>query len=192
MFDLYLIRHGQTPRNAEKRYPRPEDDAGLSEAGEDQAGRLKLPRGTAHVSPARRAMQTAMRAGFSELQEVPALAEAKFGIMAGHTWAELELAHGPAPAEWIAALSDPQSMDGPPGGETGTGFHTRVAGWLARLPDSGTVLAFTHLGLVLAALRLTVGLRAAEVPPCSVAHLRRGGPDWWLVSLTPGPGTEPA
>lgn len=184
--DLYLIRHGQTACNAEKRYPGPEDDAVLSGAGERQAARLKLSAGTAYSSPARRAVQTARLAGFAQAEPVPELSEAKFGVMAGHTWSELEAQFGPAPVQWIAALADPQSPHGPPGGETGAAFHARIVGWLDRLPESGTVLAFTHLGPVLAALRLTVGLRAAELPNGSVAHLRRSGPDWWLVALTPG------
>ena len=188
MLDLYLIRHGQTQPNADRRYPRPDEDAPLSPVGERQAARLRLPPGIAHSSPAGRALQTARLAGCPDVHPQPALAEANFGRMAGHTWAELEARYHGEPAGWIAALGDPESPHGPPEGETGAAFHARIGGWLNDLPPDGTVLAFTHLGPVLAALRLTVGLRAAELPPCSVAHLRRSGPDWWLVSLTPGPG----
>ncbi|MGY2892399.1 histidine phosphatase family protein [Deinococcus sp. UYEF24] len=187
MLDLYLIRHASTVPNAEKRYPQAGEDAPLSLLGEGQAAALRLPTGTVFSSPARRTVQTARLAGFTEIQTAPALFEANFGVMAGRTWAELEAAHGTAPARWITALSDPASLDGPPEGESGAAFHARVQGWLHTLPESGTVLAFTHLGPLLTALRLTVGLRAAEAPPCSVAHLRRSGADWWLVSLTPGP-----
>ncbi len=187
MLNLYLIRHGQTPPNAERRYPLPGEDAPLSEAGERQAAALRLPSGTAYSSPTRRAAQTAELAGCPGVQTTSALREADFGVMAGHTWAELEAGYGNAPAGWIRSLSDPDSPHGPPGGETGAEVHARVGGWLHTLPDSGTVLAFTHLGPVLAALRHTVGLSAAELPPCSVAHLRRSAADWWLVSLTPGP-----
>ncbi|WP_407571151.1 histidine phosphatase family protein [Deinococcus altitudinis] len=191
MLDLYLIRHASTVPNAEKRYPLAGEDAPLSRLGEKQAAALKLPAGTVFSSPARRTVQTASLAGFTKVQISPELSEAAFGVMAGRTWAELEAAHGTAPASWIRALSDPASLDGPPEGESGAAFHTRVGGWLERLPRTGpetsTVLAFTHLGPMLAALRLTVGLRAAETPPCSVAHLRRSGADWWLAGLAPGP-----
>ena len=187
MLDLYLIRHGQTAPNAEKRYPLAGEDAPLSESGRQQSRALKLPAGTVFSSPARRADQTARLAGFTEIQPTPALSEANFGVMAGRTWAELEATHGTAPARWIAALSDPACLDGPPEGESGAAFHIRVQRWLNTLPASGTVLAFTHLGPVLAALRVCVGLNAAEVSPCGVAHLRRSGTDWWLVGLTPGP-----
>lgn len=189
--DLYLVRHGQTAPNAQRRYPLPGDDAGLSETGERQAAQLTLPMGTVYSSPARRAVQTAQLAGYPDLQTVPELQEANFGVMAGHTWADLEARFGDAPTGWTSALSDPESHLGPPGGETGAGFHTRIQGWLHSLPASGTVLAFTHLGPVLAVLRLTVGLRAAGFPNVSVAHLRRSGSDWWLVSLMPGQDNAP-
>ncbi len=195
MLDLYLIRHASTAPNAEKRYPLAGEDAPLSELGKQQAAALKLPAGvpcgSVYSSPSARCLETAELAGYTAVQPVPELREASFGIMAGHTWAELEAAHGHAPAGWIAALSDPASCGGPPGGESGADFHGRVGNWLKTLPDSGTVLAFTHLGPLLAATRLTVGLRAAEVPVCGVTHLRRSaasqGTDWWLVSLLPGP-----
>lgn len=191
MLDLYLIRHASTAPNTEKRYPRPAEDAPLSALGRRQAAALKLPAGMAYSSPSARCLETAELAGCTAVQHVPELREASFGIMAGHTWAELEAAHGHAPAGWISALSDPEGHGGPPGGENGADFHGRIHGWLNTLPDSGTVLAFTHLGPLLAAMRLTVGLLAAEVPVCSVAHLRRSSAsqeaDWWLVSLWPGP-----
>ncbi|MFC6749735.1 histidine phosphatase family protein [Deinococcus aquaticus] len=61
-----------------------------------------------------RARQTARLAGFPDALPQPALAEASFGVMAGHTWTELEAAHGEAPRTWIDALSDPHSPHGPP------------------------------------------------------------------------------
>jgi alpha-ribazole phosphatase len=190
MLDLYLIRHGKTIPNAEKRYPAPGEDAPLSEEGIRQAKILNLPAGTVYSSPALRCLQTANLAGYSNSEVEPGLLEANFGVMAGHTWAELETEYGSAPAGWIAALGDPDSTAGPPGGESGAEFHARVSAWLNEfaentVPDH-TVLAFTHLGPILAALRLTVGLRAAELPPCTVVHLRRSRADWWLVELRPG------
>ena len=187
MLNLYLIRHASTVPNAEKRYPLAGEDAPLSDPGKRQAAALKLPAGRTYSSPSDRCIETARLAGYTDLQPVPELSEASFGVMAGHTWAELEAAHGHAPLSWIAALSDPTSHGGPPGGESGAAFHGRIQDWLDGLPGDGTVLAFTHLGPVLAALRLTVGLRAAEMSPSGTAHLRRSGADWWLVSLTGGP-----
>ncbi len=181
--DLYLIRHAQTPRNAEGRYPARQDDAALTPEGERQARTLRLPP-AAQIwsSPARRCLQTATLAGVIAPQLSPALLEADFGEMAGHTWSELETRYGPQPRQWIDALSDPTSESGPPGGETGQAFHGRVQSWLDALPDE-TTLALTHAGFVLAALRLTVNLSAARIHHARVTHLRRVGGAWWLEGL---------
>ena len=187
MLTLHLVRHAPTQANAERRYPRPDEDAGLSEAGRLLAPQLALPPGLhggalAYTSPSRRARETAALAGFDAALPTPALAEAAFGQMAGHTWAELEAAFGEAPRRWIEALSDPEADEGPPDGETGRQFHARVGNWLGTLPG-GEVVAFTHAGVVLAALRLSVGVRAAEVAPGGSATLKRAGGAWWLAGL---------
>ncbi|WP_420593510.1 histidine phosphatase family protein [Deinococcus sp.] len=184
MFNLYLIRHGQTERNAQGRYPLPDEDPPLSTEGQAQAQRLNAPPVQAvWSSPARRCLETAALAGYAELIVSPALLEARFGVMAGRTWAELETEYGNAPRTWIDALADLEADAGPPGGETGQQFHGRVRGWLDTLPDNGAALAFTHAGVVLAALRLTVGLGAATVQHARVTHLRRDGGAWWLAGL---------
>jgi broad specificity phosphatase PhoE len=185
---LHLVRHAPTLPNAERRYPRPQEDAGLSEAGRALARTLRLPADAlAFASPSRRARETATLAGFGHAAPAPALAEARFGVMAGHTWAELEAAFGDAPRRWLDALSDPASDGGPPEGETGRAFHARILAWLAALPEAGEVVACTHAGPLHAALRLSVGLRAVETPPGTVATLRRAEGHWWLVRLTPPP-----
>ena len=187
MLDLYLVRHGQTERNAKGRYPALGEDPGLTMEGEAQAQRLILPPvDVIWSSPARRCLDTARLAGHAELIVSPALQEAKFGIMAGHTWAELEADYGNAPRAWIEALADPEADSGPPGGETGRQFHERVLGWLDALSEDGAALALTHAGVVLALLRLTVGLRAATIQHARVAHLRRDGGAWWLAGLNTG------
>ncbi|TSA80133.1 histidine phosphatase family protein [Deinococcus detaillensis] len=182
-FDLYLIRHAQTPRNAEGRYPGRQDDAALTPEGERQARALHL-HGSAQVwsSPARRCLQTATLAGLDKPERSPALLEADFGEMAGHTWSELETRYGTQPRCWIDALSDPTSESGPPSGETGRAFHARVQTWLDALPGE-TTLAFTHAGFILAALRLTLGFSAARIHHARVTHLRRAGGAWWLEGL---------
>ncbi|UQN07448.1 histidine phosphatase family protein [Deinococcus sp. QL22] len=199
---LYLIRHAPTLPNAQRRYPHSGEDASLSDAGRILAAGLAgtLPASPlayllAYTSPARRARETAALAGFPHAQAAPALQEARFGVMAGHTWAELEDEYGVAPREWIDALSDPGSDSGPPGGETGRTFHARLQKWLDALPHAGTVVAFTHAGPLLALLRLTVGLRAAEIAPGgravlhrAAAHPTSAGGDWWLSHLAPPTG----
>lgn len=185
MLTLHLVRHAPTPPNAERRYPREGEDAPLSEPGRTLAASLRLPPGVlALTSPSLRARQTATLAGFPQAIPVPALTEARFGVMAGRTWAELEAEFGEAPWGWIEGLADPGANLGPPGGETGRGFHARIDTWLSSLPGTAEVAAFTHAGVILAALRLTVGLRAAEVRPGGIVTLRRAGEDWWLIRLT--------
>ncbi|WP_034388002.1 histidine phosphatase family protein [Deinococcus sp. YIM 77859] len=182
---LHLVRHAPTLPNVEGRYPRPDEDAPLSAAGRNLAAALRLPPGAlAYTSPSRRARETAALAGFPQAVPVSALAEARFGVMAGRTWAELEAAFGEAPRAWIDGLADPHSDLGPPGGETGAAFHARLQTWLATLPERGEAVAFTHAGPLQAALRLTVGLRAVATPPGTVATLRRAGGHWWLTELT--------
>lgn len=181
---LYLVRHGATAPNAQRRYPRADEDAPLSPEGRAVAAGLRLPlHAHAFTSPSLRARQTAELAGFPRAAVAPALAEARFGVMAGRTWAELEAQSGEEPRGWIDALGDPESDLGPPGGETGRAFHARIQNWLNSLPDGGEVIAFTHAGPLLAALRLCVGLRAAETTPGGVAVLKRAGGHWWLCEL---------
>lgn len=188
---LYLVRHAPTAPNAERRYPRADEDAPLSPAGRAVAAGLRLPpHALALTSPSLRARQTAELAGFPDAVSTSALCEAQFGVMAGRTWAELEAQFGDAPRGWIDALGEPISETGPPGGETGRAFHARIQRWLNDLPQEGTVIAFTHAGPLLAALRLCVGLRAAEVAPGGVAALKRAEDDWWLRELRrPGAST---
>ncbi len=181
---LYLVRHAPTLPNAERRYPLLEEDAPLSPEGREVAGRLRLPlQAAAYTSPKLRARETAKLAGFPHTFTVAALTEADFGLMAGHTWAELEARFGARPREWIEALGHPEGETGPPEGETGRQFHARIQNWLAALPGEGEVVAFTHAGPLLAALRLCVGLRAAEVALGGVVVLKRAQGQWWLREL---------
>ncbi|WP_415784155.1 histidine phosphatase family protein [Deinococcus saxicola] len=181
---LSLVRHAATAPNAQRRYPHADEDAPLSPEGRAVAAGLRLPlHATAHTSPSLRTRETAELAGFPHAIAAPALAEAAFGIMAGQTWAELEAQFGEGPRGWIDALSNPESESGPPEGETGRAFHARIQNWLTELPQDGDVIAFTHAGPLLAALRLCVSLGAAEIAPGGVAVLKRAEGHWWLREL---------
>lgn len=190
--DLWLVRHGSSAPNVERRYPAAQEDAPLSARGTAQMQALAslLPRGEAQVSPARRARESAALAGFSSAREAPALREAHFGVMSGCTWAELESDFGEAPRRWIDALSRPDSDEGPPGGESGRAFHARLQGWLGELPERGVVLAFTHAGPIRAVVRLTLQLGALEVWPGHALVLRKAGGEWWLVGLNWPPAQD--
>lgn len=186
---LHLVRHAPTTPNTERRYPRDGEDAPLTREGEALARRLQLPQTTTvFSSPSLRARQTAELAGFPHARPVAALAEAHFGVMAGHTWAELERVYANLPWHWTRALADPTLAFGPPRGETGKDFHARIQAWLGSLPAEGEVVAFTHSGPIHAALRLTVGTKAAEVPPCTVVTLKYSGEEWWLAGMVGAAG----
>lgn len=191
MLDLYLVRHAQTPPNAQGRYPSAHSvgtaqDAPLSAEGVIQVRALRLPQGGSPQvwsSPALRCLQTARLAGYEQPQLTAALQEADFGLMAGHTWSSLEAHYGDLPRRWVEALSDPRSLYGPPEGETGQQFHLRLQSWLNDLPQQGGALAFAHAGSILGILRLTVNLSAAQIQHAKVTHLRRAGGQWWLETL---------
>lgn len=184
MLTLHLVRHAPTLPNAEKRYPRPGEDAPLTKEGELMAAELQLPQhATCFTSPSTRTKQTAAYAGFSQTTTTDDLAEANFGIMAGQTWSELQNTYDLLPIHWLEALRNPTLDFGPPRGETGLKFHARLQKWLETLPNQGDVVAFTHAGPILGILRLTVSLQAAQASPCAVVTLNRAEHDWWLSSM---------
>ena len=98
---FYLIRHGQTDWNKEKRYQGCSDIA-LSDAGKEQAEALgqrfrRLPLDALYVSPLRRAIQTAEP--ISRITGIPMeidehFKEINLGEWEGHTIAELEEMYG--------------------------------------------------------------------------------------------------
>ncbi|GAA5501163.1 hypothetical protein Dxin01_00894 [Deinococcus xinjiangensis] len=181
---VHLVRHAPTAPNAERRYPHAQEDAPLTPQGELMAQKLALPAGAlAFTSPSLRSRQTAALAGFPSALPTPLLVEANFGVMAGRTWADLERVYANLPWHWTRALADPTIQFGPPQGETGRDFHARIQTWLDSLPETGEVVAFTHAGPLHAALRLTLGVKSVETPPCTVVTLKRSEADWWLAGM---------
>lgn len=99
--ELVLIRHGQTPANAEGRYTGCVLDQPLSEAGRAQAAAAgPYPEVTrVYVSFMRRARQTAsLMFPNAEQIVVDGIQEMNFGAFTGHT--EAELADDPAYRAW--------------------------------------------------------------------------------------------
>jgi|GEM_PF-1497916 len=186
MREVWLVRHGPTPANTERRYPHPHEDPALTSTGRAQAEALRDLLGDAWAqvltSPAARARETARLAGHAGARVTADLAEAAFGCMAGHTWAELEAAHGATARAWIDALIHPNRDDGPPGGETGRAFHARIRRVLHDLPE-GRSLLFTHAGVIRAALRVTVGLTAVTIRAANATVLQEHQGHWWLEGL---------
>lgn len=135
-------------------------------------------------SPLLRARHTAEAAARRPELE-PELAECRFGEWEGRTFAQLQQEDPERLTEW---LRDPQCA--PPGGESLAGFAARVAAWLSSVAarDKGTTVAFTHGGVVKAAVLAALGapLNAfwqLAVAPLSITELVRHDTGWTLERL---------
>jgi probable phosphoglycerate mutase len=146
-----LLRHGQTPLSAERRFAGV-GDIELTETGIGQAklaGERLAGRGGVDViltSPLRRARQTAAEVATATGAPVVTdddLRETDFGEWEGLTFAEAQQRW---PDEVTAWLSDPEVA--PPGGESFAVVAVRVRAALARLLDQytgDTVLVVSHV-----------------------------------------------
>jgi probable phosphoglycerate mutase len=146
-----LLRHGQTPLSAERRFAGT-GDIELTEAGVAQAklaGERLAARGGIDVivtSPLRRARQTAAEVAAATGANVvidEGFRETDFGAWEGLTFAE---ARQRWPGEVAAWLADPAAA--PPGGESFAAVGTRVTAALARLLaayERQTVLVVSHV-----------------------------------------------
>lgn len=175
--ELWLVRHGQTPRSRDGRLAGWVDTP-LTATGADQARALHAQladTGFAGVwsSDLRRAVRTARLAGFEPRRD-RRLREISFGRLEGASWAHLE-------ARTKDALLRFEGF-APPGGESLTDLRRRVLGFLAEL-SPGRHLVFAHGG-VIRMLTRDVGYDAF-LPTGSVAAL-----DWTgrrLLSVTTPP-----
>jgi probable phosphoglycerate mutase len=146
-----LLRHGQTPLSAERRFAGV-GDIELTETGVSQAklaGERLAARGGVDVivtSPLRRARETAAEVAAATGAPVVVdddLREADFGEWEGLTFAEAQQRW---PDEVTAWLSDPEVA--PPGGESFASVGVRVRAGLARLLDryaGDTVVVVSHV-----------------------------------------------
>jgi probable phosphoglycerate mutase len=139
---IYLIRHGETAGNAERRLQRP--DIPLNEAGLEQArqlGERLRDAGVGHVlsSDLLRARQTAeavVRTTGSPIEFDPLLQERNFGDLRGKLYDELD------PNLFSEAYD-------PPGGESGDVFRDRVSrAWQRIVEFSAEVEGRGHLAVV--------------------------------------------
>jgi len=168
-----LLRHGQTPLSAERRFAG-RGDIPLTETGERQAAaaaRRLAGRGAIDLivtSPLRRARRTAevvAAATGAPLQVEDGLAETDFGKWEGLTFAE---AAARWPDEVSAWLSDPNAA--PPGGESFAAVGRRVAAALDGLlagPASRTLLLVSHVTPI-----KTVACRAMLAPPAALFRIQ--------------------
>jgi len=174
---LYLLRHGETAWNIDRRMQGSRDSP-LTARGRAQAeamGRtlaaelMREPRPTVFLrSPLGRTCETALIVGRAlgldpgQWRDDPRLAELRYGDWEGSTWAEIELRHPNALARWRA---DPEGFC-PPGGETHFELRRRSAAVLADIVASGTrtvVVSHGVSGAVLRGLHLGLDARAMFV-----------------------------
>ncbi|MGY0236569.1 bifunctional RNase H/acid phosphatase [Longispora urticae] len=157
---LILVRHGETPRTAEKRYSG-RGDVPLTDRGQAQAkaaaGRVGLIADDVAAivcSPLTRTRQTAeaIAARYARKPVLePDLIECDFGTWEGLTFGEVSAQW---PAELTAWLGDTSLA--PPGGESFDQVAERVRGAVARLRDrySGkTIVVVSHVSPIKVALR---------------------------------------
>jgi len=151
---VYLVRHGETLWNREKRLQGALDSP-LTALGQAQAAALGNALGAARVSrlctsDLERALSTARAIGAvvkRPLRVDPRLRERNYGMFQGLTWTEIEAQHPEAYARLQAR--DPQFL--PPGGETLVDFGERVIAVLTEIAESAAgerVAVIAHGGVV--------------------------------------------
>ena len=126
---VYLLRHGQTEYNVDKRYQGTRDIP-LSEKGRAALRRADIEPDTVYVSPLCRAVDTA-RVLFPAARLVPVhdLREMCFGIFEGRNYVEME-----RDPDYLAWVGD-DCMGRCPGGESRAEFSDRTCAAFASLVD---------------------------------------------------------
>lgn len=153
MLELWLVCHGETPWNSEGRVLG-QSDPPLSEHGVRQAELLSrrlsgVPFDEVYASDLARARYTARLAlPAAEIRLEPRLREIHLGAWEGKRWEALTGEERAALGRW---RKDPL-RERAPGGESYEELLARVSAWLAELPGSGRVAAFTHGGAIRSAL----------------------------------------
>ena len=149
---IYLLRHGETAYNAEKRYQGVRDIP-LSDAGRAKLRRADFSPRTVYVSPLCRARESASILFPTAAQTVvPGLREMCFWAFEGRNYEEME--HNPAYRAWV----DGGCMGRCPGGESRVEFSERVCAAFERLADAAvragenTLVIAAHGGTQMAVL----------------------------------------
>lgn len=174
---LYLLRHGETAWNLDRRMQGSKDSA-LTERGRTQAAAMgralaaelaRAPGPTVFLcSPLGRTRETALIIGRElgldpgDWRDDPRLAELGYGTWEGSTGPEIELGYPGAMAQWRA---DPEGFC-PPGGETHFELRRRSAAVLAEIIASGTrtvIVSHGVSGAVMRGLHLGLDARAMFV-----------------------------
>lgn len=191
--ELYLVRHGETESNLEKRYlgwtESPLSDKGLRQA-EKAAFFLAGEKIEAlYCSDLNRALHTARVIGAScglRPEITPLLREINFGQWEGLTFDEIESAWGKRISDWI---DDPFHKSAP-GGETLKEVCERMLSFTAYLeriyPEGKRVAAVSHGGSIRALLYKVMGLDtkgfwAIKIDNASVSLIHRENKRYKIV-----------
>lgn len=159
MLTLHLVRHGSHDLIG-RRLCGADHPVTLNQNGRRQARAAALwldGQGIDRLatSPAARARDTAGAIGaLLAMRAEPelALAEINFGAWAGASFAELD----PLP-DW-QRWNSCRATARPPGGERMADVQARLVGWLAGLPENGTVAAVSHADVIKALVALVLDL----------------------------------
>ena len=139
---IYLIRHGETIWNAEKRY-QGSHDISLSEEGLRQLRQADFSPETVYITKLRRTRQTAERIfPKANLVEVPGLEEMCFGEFEGRNY--IEMANDPDYRAWVAGNCEGRC----PGGEDQAEFTDRVCAAFEQLMEDALARNETRLIIV--------------------------------------------
>ena len=149
---IYLLRHGLTEYNAQKRY-QGQRDIPLSPEGAAQLRRADFDPDVVYVTPLQRTSQTAKIVfPHAKLVVVDGLKEMCFGSFEGRNYIEME--HDPDYLAWVAANCESPCPDG----ETKAVFSERVCRAFAALVDRAladgeeTLVILAHGGTQMAAM----------------------------------------
>lgn len=126
---IYLLRHGETEYNVDKRYQGTRDIP-LSQRGRDSLRRADIQPKRVYVSPLCRATESA-RILFPEAEQVPVydLREMCFGVFEGRNYIQME--RDPEYLAWVGDNCEGRC----PGGETRGEFSDRTCAAFERLVD---------------------------------------------------------
>lgn len=177
---LFLIRHGESVANAERRIQGQADNP-LSTLGERQAAATAralrpVPVDALLSSPLRRARRTAEILSDElgvDVEEHAGLMEIHAGVFQGLLWTECEARYPEAAAAWSAA--DPDFVI--PGGESRRQLMERGTLALREIRELGLghVVVVSHGGLLNAALKglfeVPVGRNPFPLANCSITEL---------------------
>ncbi len=166
---LYLVRHGESLYNAERRI-QGQSDVALSPLGLQQAGAIaavlaKQPIDAIYASPLRRALETAQPLATAlnlPIQLDDRLKEINAGIFQGLLWDEIEKQHPAEAVHWRA--QEPDFVI--PGGESRRALMQRGLACLSEIRERGQqhVVVVAHGGILSAATKAILNI-AAELNP---------------------------